>query len=397
MIFSFRAASLSFAILFTTALGFSQSSDLIDLEFGTLSNFDIATWNVEFFPKNGETTIEYMVEIIEELEMDVIALQEIDNAADFEALLSSLQGYDGFYQENDFLKLGFIYNNQSVTVTDQYQLFESENFGNPFPRRPLVMELTFMDEHTFVVINNHFKCCGNGTLDSGDFWDEESRRAYASELLKGHIEDFLPNENVILLGDLNDLLTDDPANNVFQTFLDFPESYRFVDMDIATGPSSQWSFPNWPSHLDHILITDALFSTLADEDTQIATIQIDDYFPGGFSGYENQVSDHLPVGFGFDPASIAPVSVGSNAFQSDGFRVYPNPTKGIFKVEITADFNLEHLELFDSVGRKIRNIRLASSSKSVTLDSHAMTAGIYSLILTSRNGEVSARKLIVVR
>ena len=45
--------------------------------------------------------------------------------------------------------------------------------------------------------------------------------------------DFLPNEKVIILGDLNDLLTDDPVNNVFQMYLDDPTNFVFADMAIA--------------------------------------------------------------------------------------------------------------------------------------------------------------------
>ena len=30
-------------------------------------------------------------------------------------------------------------------------------------------------------------------------------------------------------------------------------------MNIALGPSSNWSYPTWPSHLDHILISDEVF------------------------------------------------------------------------------------------------------------------------------------------
>ena len=62
-----------------------------------------------------------------------------------------------------------------------------------------------------------------------------------------------------MLGDLNDDLADDQQDNVFITFIDSPEAYRFTDMEIAEGPEYNWSYPTWPSHLDHILITNELF------------------------------------------------------------------------------------------------------------------------------------------
>ena len=35
-----------------------------DLFFGDDFSLDIATWNIEWFPKNDETTVEYVIDII---------------------------------------------------------------------------------------------------------------------------------------------------------------------------------------------------------------------------------------------------------------------------------------------------------------------------------------------
>ena len=55
------------------------SQDLEDLDFGTDSTFEILTWNIEWFPKNGQATVGYVTEIIEALDVDVLAIQEVDN------------------------------------------------------------------------------------------------------------------------------------------------------------------------------------------------------------------------------------------------------------------------------------------------------------------------------
>ena len=110
-----------------------------------------------------------------------------------------------------------------------------------------------------MIINNHFKCCGDGTLNTNDPNDEEMRRLSAVTLLKQYTDSFLIDERVIIVGDLNDILTDPTANNVFNSFLN-DSDYLFVDIPIALGGSSNFSYPNWPSHLDHILISDELFA-----------------------------------------------------------------------------------------------------------------------------------------
>tara|TARA_B100001971_G_C18100252_1_gene488424 strand:- start:282 stop:950 length:669 start_codon:yes stop_codon:yes gene_type:complete len=160
----------------------------------------------------------------------------------------------------------------------------------------MVMDMYFMGENYFL-INNHFKCCGDGILDFNNESDEEKRRYNASNLLKEYIDNNLAEKNVIVLGDLNDDIAEAPQNNVFQMILDDSDNYLFVDIEIANGNSSDWSYPSWPSHLDHILITNELFDELDNSDIQ--TIKIDEYLEGGWNEYDQYISDHRPVGIKF--------------------------------------------------------------------------------------------------
>ena len=84
--------------------------------------------------------------------------------------------------------------------------------------------------------------------------------------------------------------------NVFQNFINDSTNYKFVDMDIAHSSSSNWSYPSWPSHLDHILITNELFDEFENEGSSVQTIRLEEYFDNGWTEYENYISDHRPVG-----------------------------------------------------------------------------------------------------
>jgi len=99
-----------------------------------------------------------------------------------------------------------------------------------------------------------------------------------------------------VIGDLNDIITDLPINNVYQMFIDDSTNYAFADMSIAIGASSEWSFPGWPSHLDHVLITNELFTEFSNPNSEIKTIKVDDYLAGGLAEYDLNISDHRPVG-----------------------------------------------------------------------------------------------------
>tara|TARA_B100001250_G_scaffold329589_1_gene294300 strand:- start:1075 stop:1719 length:645 start_codon:yes stop_codon:yes gene_type:complete len=149
-----------------------------------------------------------------------------------------------------------------------------------------------MGENYFI-INNHFKCCGDGIIDFDDMSDEENRRYTAINLIKEYIDNNLPDNNVIVLGDLNDDIAESSSNNVFQEVLDDSTHYQFADLEIAQGNSSEWSFPNWPSHLDHILITNELFDSA--NNLEVQTIKIDEYLDGGWNEYDQNISDHRPV------------------------------------------------------------------------------------------------------
>jgi len=115
----------------------------------------------------------------------------------------------------------------------------------------------------------------------------------ASVYLENYISNNYYNENVISAGDYNDLLID--SLNVFEPFFNAPNQYYFTDYNIAAGVDDYWSYPSWPSHIDHILITNELFET----NYLVETILIDNMFFNSTSNYDYYISDHRPVGISF--------------------------------------------------------------------------------------------------
>jgi len=286
-------------ILLFVFISLSLSHDFDELYFGTDDALDIMTWNIEWFPKNDEVTVDYVAQIISALDMDVLAIQEVDNITLFNQLLDQLIEYEGYLESTWFAGLAYIYNSETVEINDIYEIYTTSQYWSPFPRSPMVMDMNFMGEN-YIIINNHFKCCGDNYFDSDDDGDEETRRYIASNLLKEYIDDNFPTTNVIVLGDLNDSLTDTIANNVFQMIINDSENYLFVDMEIAENNSAEWSYPSWPSHLDHILITNELFP----DNSYVEVIRIDDFMDGGFSEYDQNISDHRPVAIKISTDSI---------------------------------------------------------------------------------------------
>ena len=267
---------------------FSQDYPVI----GSAQSLDIMTWNVENYPKHNQTT-SYMVDIINQINVDVIAFQEIESQNSFNNLINQLDGEWVGYRSNqnsNWGELSYAINLNEVNVGSVYDILTEDEYFFAY-RAPYVIEFSHQGVN-YVAINNHFKCCGDGDLDLNDSSDEEYRRLVSNQLLEEYINDNYGSSRVILLGDLNDSLTDDESDNVFWNFLN-SEIFIFADYSIANGASANWSFPGWPSHIDHILISNELFSDF--ENAQVATFKVDDYLSGGLNSYDNFISDHRPV------------------------------------------------------------------------------------------------------
>jgi endonuclease/exonuclease/phosphatase family metal-dependent hydrolase len=365
-----------------------NSQSLGDISFGTDSTFEAVTWNIEWFPKNGSTTVDSVSKIIESLDVDLIGIQEVDDTVLFRQMIDSLPDYELFMDNVWFGGLAYIYKTSTVKIQSIYKIFDTAPYWNAFPRSPLVVELSF-NGNTIIVINNHFKCCGNGLLDIGNSADEETRRYEASTLLKQYIDANFSSSRVIILGDLNDILTDIRSDNVFQMFLDDPTNYLFADLAIAQGSSTVWSFPGWPSHLDHILITNELITDFSNPSSEIKTIMVDDYLAGGLAEYDLNISDHRPLGL---KIQIAPTTFTLSESSTTYIKFFPNPTNGYVTIDLTPSRFPAEVKVSDLNGKVIQSEHYQENK--LTNLVLAVPTGIYLLSVESTNYR-SVTKLII--
>ncbi len=240
------------------------------------STLDVVTWNIEQF-SDTNSDLEEIKNIIETMDADIIGVQEITSIADFNTLANSITGWEGkIVNLSGGLDVGYFYKSSEIELLENLSTIYDDN-SNAFPRPPVVGKFKHVSGFEFTVFNVHLKCCSGS----------EGRREEASTLLKSYIDTNLPNTPVIVLGDFNDEIQEAASDNVFQNLINDASNYNFTDMAIAKGPSANWSYPSWPSHIDHILITNELFNKL----TSTSTLKLE----GCLNNYGSAISDHRPV------------------------------------------------------------------------------------------------------
>jgi endonuclease/exonuclease/phosphatase family metal-dependent hydrolase len=261
---------------------------------GTDTTFEVVTWNLENFATNSNAQeVALTAQAVVAMAADLVAVQEIRQGYRFSELLSAVPGYAGYQSSsNNYQNLGYLWLESEVVVHEIYELCHESWCGRPFPRRPLVLELVWRGRE-IVVVNNHLKAFGSGYIDHGNESDNGYRRLWACRWIEEWIDTEQADRAVIVLGDMNDVLTIPPPNNVFEPFYLRPDRYRFADQDLAEGPVIGWSYPSWPSHIDHILVTNQLFAALDAPGSACLTLRLDHALEAG--QFLRLVSDHLPV------------------------------------------------------------------------------------------------------
>ncbi|MFN8242165.1 MAG: endonuclease/exonuclease/phosphatase family protein [Bacteroidales bacterium] len=250
---------------------------------GTGSSLEILTINLHGFPKDGYQSVVAVSKLISQADADIVAIQEVATEAGFNQLLDELDGWDGrFYPElNDVYNLAFVFKTSEISIDDSKTKLILTNDSYAFPRAPFEVYLKHrsLNIGTYL-INVHLKCCGGS--------DNEARRQDAALKLDSYINANHKNDPVIVLGDYNDEISGTSAStNVFYNFIANPSDYRFADMAIAKGSQLWWSYPSYPSHIDHMLVTNELFGKI---DTTVV-LKPDPCY----AEYFTEVSDHRPV------------------------------------------------------------------------------------------------------
>lgn len=242
----------------------------------------LITWNLESFPLTASAPAQ-AVALLTELAPDVVALQEIADEDAFDDLVASLDGYAGVMNDDPgaYIRVGLLWRTDRVTVSDVETLFPDDWYA--FPRPPLKAHVT-IDGTTpvdFVTVVLHLKA----QLDA----ESEARRRAGCEALDAWVraeQSAGAEQDYVLVGDLNDKVTDPPQWNVFGAFLDRPETYRFLTLPAADA--GEHTYIPFESFIDHVIVTTDALDEIGTGQTEVLALEND------IADYRD-LTDHRPV------------------------------------------------------------------------------------------------------
>lgn len=269
-----------------------------------------------------------IVAAINSLDVDVVALQEIENSAAFgidrdtalRALVAALNEDAGrerwsvvaspadVPQPEDVIRTAFIHDTDAIEPVGESAILDDPAFDNA--RDPVAQTFRPVGagaDDDFVVINNHFKSKGSGTGEDADAGDGQGasnasrvRQAEALTTFAAERAEAAGTDLTFLTGDFNSYSREDPVEVI--------RDAGFVDAPRELDAGETYLFGGRVGSLDHVFVSEAGFERVTD--AAIWNINAVESVAREYSRFNGNVtnlydasvfraSDHDPVVVGF--------------------------------------------------------------------------------------------------
>lgn len=289
---------------------------------------DIVTWNIEWFgddnkkPDSDLDQKNSVKQIIQDLNPDLIAVQEIVDEPLFSQLVSELNGYAYVLStattnnSNPAIqqKIGFIYKTSVISKKSTKAMFTDihpnynggdESALSDYPaadksrfysggRLPFLMTADVtIDNKTKEIDFIALHARANSSNDAQLRYD---MRKYDVTKLKERLDADYSSKNIVLLGDFNDDVDETVADGVtarilaaessYAAFVNDPTNYKIVTSPLSS--QGKRSYISRDNMIDHIIISDELIDNYLLQSEQV-------HYEVFNSNYGNTTSDHMPV------------------------------------------------------------------------------------------------------
>lgn len=252
---------------------------------GSARQLSVATWNIEWFqhpdrgPVDDALQFERALEVLDQVSADLVALQEISDAARFDELLERRPDYGGVVTQHAWpQQLALLYRKRELELASTGAIVGLDDAGRP----PLAVELAHVTGGRCLVVVVHAKA-GNAPADRA------RRRAFAEGLAQ-ELGEWAGEWPRIVLGDFNDQLADTGRSG--QTS---PYDVLLADTGLVAPTASleatAESSTVWGDTVDHVLVDPAWLEAPTAGDVDVLRDELLARNPR----HAEEVSDHFPV------------------------------------------------------------------------------------------------------
>lgn len=264
---------------------------------------ETVTWNLEWYgtsnlgPGDEELQTRNILQVMDSLKADLYAFQEVRDQPALDRIVKSMEGYRGFTAEfiSQNQRTAFVYNTSTIDSLSAGAITENQDsYHWASGRFPLFFSFDYRYRNNLVPIYTV-------VIHAKAFDDRESyeRRKNAAESLHRFLMNRQPDTRIILLGDYNDDVDEsifDENPSPYQVFLTDEQHFSVITSTLSERGAASTVF--YPDVVDHITISDELFSSFIKKSEQIYT-KAEEFIPS----YGKTTSDHYPVWAKFDFSS----------------------------------------------------------------------------------------------
>jgi len=361
---------------------------------------DVVTWNIEWFgssssgPGNVELQVQNVKQVIETLNADLYAFQEIANIPVFNNLVAQLPGYSGLVAPfTQTQRTAYLFRNSTIEVLNSGLLTTGQNSSDWAGRLPFWLRFNAnISGHVIEIDSYNVHAKAFSDLDS------YNQRVRSSNSLKAFLDANRIDQNVIFLGDYNDFVVGStPGGGLpspYQNFQDDPHYY------ILTTPLQLAGFASWrfSSMIDHITVTNDLI------ENHIEGAQRVDDTSTYIANYLNTTSDHFPVLTRFYFGTTTSIEQSEEEIPQlvSLSQNYPNP----FNPTTNIQFQLSNheqvsLTVYDITGRRVATLvngELRSpGTHTVSFNASNLASGMYLYRLSLSNGKSLTNKMMLIK
>lgn len=357
--------------------------------------FEVVTWNIEWFGSTGNGPADENLQfanvkrVIETLDADLYALQEVSNMDTFRRLVDSLDAYRGFVAGyGQAQRVAYLYKWSVVdSLSSGFYTTSGEWGGGRWP-------FEFIFDATYGGITHRLRSIAFHAKAFATLTDWTDRRNDAI-VLKDEIDSRHLNQKVIILGDFNDDVVGSIVagqQSPYQNFVNDP-NYSVITKSLSERGQTSYSSL---SNIDHIMITAPLNEAWLEGTERIEN-------PFYIGNYLSTTSDHFPVWtrFALTPLETSTEDFGSGAAEKIRLNpAYPNPFNPatVLRYQLSA-FGQTRLSVYDLLGREVAVLVdgvMPAGSHAVQFDGAGLSSGIY-LVRLQAAGQVRTTMVTLLK